>query len=55
MRILVAERIAQEGVERLRARHEVDERVGLGPEEYATGNPDLRDTERRRQDFIESR
>ena len=31
MRILVAEPIAREGVELLRARHEVDERVGLGP------------------------
>ena len=40
MRILVAEPIAQEGVERLRARHEVDERVGLAPDEYASILPD---------------
>ena len=33
MRILVAEPIAREGVERLRAVHEVDERPGLGPDE----------------------
>ena len=33
MRILVAEPIAQEGVERLRAVHEVDERQGLSPDE----------------------
>ncbi|HYL40863.1 MAG TPA: hydroxyacid dehydrogenase [Candidatus Binatus sp.] len=31
MRILVAERLAPEGLERLSARHEVDERLGLDP------------------------
>ncbi len=31
MKILVAERIAREGIERLAARHEVDERSGLDP------------------------
>ena len=31
MRILVAERIAREGIDRLAARHEVDERLGLEP------------------------
>ena len=40
MRILVAEQIAHEGIERLRARHDVDERVGLGPDEYASILPD---------------
>lgn len=34
MRILVAEPIAPSGIELLRQHHEVDERVGLGPEEY---------------------
>jgi D-3-phosphoglycerate dehydrogenase len=40
VRILVAEPIAREGIDRLRARHDVDERVGLGPEDYATILPD---------------
>ena len=31
MRILVAEPLAREGVDMLRARHEVDERIGLAP------------------------
>ena len=31
MRILVAESIAAEGIARLRAEHEVDERLGLDP------------------------
>ena len=30
MKVLVAESVAQEGLERLRAHHEVDERIGLG-------------------------
>ncbi|MDA8237159.1 MAG: phosphoglycerate dehydrogenase [Chloroflexi bacterium] len=34
MRILVAEPLAPSGVELLRQHHEVDERVGLSPEEY---------------------
>jgi D-3-phosphoglycerate dehydrogenase len=35
MKILVAEPLAKEGVELLRAHHEVDERIGLSPEELA--------------------
>ena len=31
MRILVAEQVAQEGIELLRASHQVDERTGLTP------------------------
>jgi D-3-phosphoglycerate dehydrogenase len=34
MRILVAEQLAAEGLEVLRERHDVDERVGLSPDEY---------------------
>ena len=34
MKILVAEPLAQEGLELLRRHHEVDERIGLSPEEY---------------------
>ncbi|MBI2777121.1 MAG: phosphoglycerate dehydrogenase [Chloroflexi bacterium] len=34
MKILVAESIAPEGLERLRAEHTVDERIGLTPEQY---------------------
>ncbi len=40
MRILVAEPIAREGLEQLRAAHEVDEQVGLTPEEYRALLPD---------------
>jgi D-3-phosphoglycerate dehydrogenase len=40
VRILVAEPIAEEGVALLRARHEVDERAGLSPSEYAAMLPD---------------
>jgi D-3-phosphoglycerate dehydrogenase / 2-oxoglutarate reductase len=36
VRILVAEPIAREGVERLRAKHEVDEAVGKSPDELAS-------------------
>jgi D-3-phosphoglycerate dehydrogenase / 2-oxoglutarate reductase len=35
MRILVAEPIAAQGLEILRERHDVDERIGLGPDELA--------------------
>ncbi|MGZ8527428.1 MAG: phosphoglycerate dehydrogenase, partial [Candidatus Limnocylindrales bacterium] len=40
MRILVAEPVAAEGVELLRAHHEVDERTGLSRAEYAALVPD---------------
>ena len=40
MRILVAESVAQEGLERLRAHHEVDERIGLGRDELCAILPD---------------
>ncbi|MEI8333897.1 MAG: phosphoglycerate dehydrogenase [Chloroflexota bacterium] len=40
MRILVAEQVAAEGVEILRAAHDVDERVGLSHEEYLAILPD---------------
>ncbi len=40
MRILVAEQVAQEGIELLRASHQVDERTGLTPEELRTILPD---------------
>ncbi len=40
MRVLVAEAVAQEGVELLRSHHEVDERPGLTHEEYAAILPD---------------
>jgi D-3-phosphoglycerate dehydrogenase len=40
MRILVVEKLAAEGVERLRAHHETDERLGLAPEEIATILPE---------------
>ncbi len=40
MRILVAEPVAREGVELLRAHHEVDERPGLTRAEYAAILPD---------------
>jgi D-3-phosphoglycerate dehydrogenase / 2-oxoglutarate reductase len=40
MRILVAEPVAREGVELLRAHHEVDERAGLTRTEYAALLPD---------------
>ena len=40
MRILVAEPVAQEGVELLRAHHEVDERPGLSRDELCAILPD---------------
>jgi D-3-phosphoglycerate dehydrogenase / 2-oxoglutarate reductase len=40
MRVLVAEAVAQEGVELLRARHEVDERPGLSREELCAAVAD---------------
>lgn len=40
MRVLIAEPVAQEGVELLRSHHEVDERPGLSHEEYAAILPD---------------
>ena len=40
MRILVAEPVAQEGVDLLRAHHEVDERPGLSRDEFAALLPD---------------
>ena len=40
MRVLVAEPIASEGLERLRAQHEVDERLGLTAEELRTSIAD---------------
>jgi len=40
MRVLIAEAIAPEGVAALRARHEVDVRTGLSPEELRTALPD---------------
>ena len=40
MRVLVAEAVAQEGVERLRAHHEVDERIGLSRDELCAILPD---------------
>ena len=40
MRVLVAEPVAQEGVELLRARHEVDERPGLSRDELCAILPD---------------
>lgn len=40
MRILVAEPVAEEGVELLRAHHEVDERTGLSHAEYAALLPE---------------
>ena len=40
MRVLVAEPIASEGIELLRAHHEVDERPGLSAAEYAALLPD---------------
>ncbi|HEU4672219.1 MAG TPA: phosphoglycerate dehydrogenase [Candidatus Limnocylindrales bacterium] len=40
MRILVAEPIAAEGIERLRAEHEVDEAIGKSPDELAALLPD---------------
>jgi D-3-phosphoglycerate dehydrogenase len=40
MRILVAESVAQEGVELLRAHHEVDEKVGLSRDELCAILPD---------------
>jgi D-3-phosphoglycerate dehydrogenase / 2-oxoglutarate reductase len=40
VRILVAEPVAQEGVELLRAHHEVDERPGLSRDEFAALLPD---------------
>jgi len=39
MRILVAERIAKEGLERLATHHEVDERLGLDPEGLRSAIP----------------
>ena len=36
LRVLVAEAIAPEGIEALRARHEVDVRIGLSDEELRT-------------------
>ena len=40
MKVLVAESVAQEGLERLRAHHEVDERIGLGRDELCAILPD---------------
>ncbi len=40
MKVLVAESIAREGIEQLRAAHEVDERLGLSPEELREIIPD---------------
>ncbi|HEY2888360.1 MAG TPA: hypothetical protein VGJ17_07075, partial [Candidatus Limnocylindrales bacterium] len=40
MRILVAESVAAEGLALLREHHEVDERIGLAPDEYRTLLPD---------------
>jgi D-3-phosphoglycerate dehydrogenase len=40
MRILVAEQLAAEGLAVLRERHDVDERVGLGKDEYLAILPD---------------
>jgi D-3-phosphoglycerate dehydrogenase len=40
MRVLIAEAVAQEGVELLRARHEVDERPGLSRDELCAILPD---------------
>ena len=40
MRVLIAEAVAQEGVELLRARHEVDERPGLSREELCAAVAD---------------
>ena len=40
MRILVAEKLAPEGVELLRAQHEVDVRTGLSREEFLAALPD---------------
>ncbi len=40
MKILVAEPVAREGLELLRAHHDVDERTGLSPAEYAVLLPD---------------
>ncbi len=40
MKVLVAESVAQEGLERLRAHHEVDERIGLSRDELCSILPD---------------
>jgi D-3-phosphoglycerate dehydrogenase len=40
MKVLVAEPIAKEGVELMRSQHEVDERPGLTPAQYAAMVPD---------------
>jgi len=40
MRVLVAEKLAPEGVELLRAEHEVDVRTGMSREEYLAALPD---------------
>jgi D-3-phosphoglycerate dehydrogenase len=40
MKVLVAESVAQEGLERLRAHHEVDERIGLSRDELCATLPD---------------
>nr|MBA2757793.1 phosphoglycerate dehydrogenase [Chloroflexota bacterium] len=40
MKVLVAETIAREGIERLAAHHEVDERIGCEPAELAAMLPD---------------
>jgi len=40
MRILVAEKLAPEGIELLRAQHEVDVRTGLTREEFLAALPD---------------
>ena len=42
MRVLVAESVAREGIELLRAHHEVDERIGCTREELAAILPELR-------------
>ncbi|MGH2512655.1 MAG: NAD(P)-dependent oxidoreductase, partial [Candidatus Limnocylindrales bacterium] len=40
MRILVAEKLAPEGLALLRTQHEVDERIGLSPAQYRALVPD---------------
>ncbi|HET7169128.1 MAG TPA: phosphoglycerate dehydrogenase [Candidatus Limnocylindrales bacterium] len=40
MKVLVAEAVAREGIDRLRARHDVDERIGCSREELAALLPD---------------
>ena len=40
MKVLVAEEVAQEGLEQLRNHHEVDERIGLTREELCSILPE---------------